>query len=56
MFAKDLGCGDGQSLFALHSHFGLSWENIVGVTAEDTASQQMLRFLGMMVGRSSGCL
>ncbi|CAE6965675.1 unnamed protein product [Symbiodinium natans] len=38
----DLGCGDGQSLFALHSHFGLSWENIVGVTAEDSRGLEVL--------------
>ncbi|CAE7702343.1 unnamed protein product [Symbiodinium sp. CCMP2456] len=38
----DLGCGDGQSLFALHSHFGLSWENIVGVTAEDSRGVEVL--------------
>lgn len=38
----DLGCGDGQSLFALHAHFGLSWENIVGVTAEDSRGVEVL--------------
>eukprot|EP00439_Symbiodinium_sp_Y106_P070340 s1130_g12.t1 len=37
----DLGCGDGQSLFALHSS-GLSWENIVGVTAEDSRGVEVL--------------
>lgn len=31
----DLGCGDGEILQSIQRDFGLAWENLVGITAED---------------------